>query len=200
MATAPPPPDGPPEPPHVPDHQPPPDATSAGRPPVEPADPASTDATPTEPATTTRTTSRAGLVAIVVGALVLLAMVLVVTQRDTVTLPPDSPEATVQAFLQSMVDGDPDTTLLADTGCPPPRADTLGSARIRASVLDTKGEGDTAVVVLEVTEQYGSAVFDGGYGREESWRLARTPDGWRITSYDWPWDECWNDPSSPNGG
>lgn len=136
--------------------------------------------------------SRAGLVAIVVGGLLLVALVLVVTQREPVALPPDSPEATVQAWLQSLVDGDPATNLLDNSDCGPPADAFVEDQRLRASVNETSVDGDTAVVELEITESYGMGVFDDGYSRDETYDLRRTPDGWRITAFSWPWDSCWN--------
>lgn len=137
--------------------------------------------------------SRSTLLAAVVGGLVLVALVLVVTQRDPVRLPPDSPEATVQAFLQSIVDGAPDTSLLAPDTCPG-GLDTHfhDDDRLRATVVDSATDGDLAEVTLSITEFRGSGVIDDGYQHDETYRLARTGDGWRITGFDWPFDTCWN--------
>lgn len=153
----------------------------------------------TAPPTTSRTdghrgpASRPALLAAVVGGLLLVALVLVVTQREPAQLPPDSPQATVQAFLQSIVDGAPDTSLLAPDTCPG-GVDTHfhDDDRLRATVVESATDGDLAEVTLSITEFHGSGVIDDGYQHDETYRLARTADGWRITGFDWPFDACWN--------
>lgn len=136
--------------------------------------------------------SRAGLVAVVVGGLLVAALVLVVTQRNPAALPPGSPEATVQAFLQSMVDDEPDTSLLVAGACGTPQDSLGGEERLRIVVDDITIDGDTAQVDLTVTETSGSGMFDGGSGHTDAYWLERTTDGWRISAFTWPWDDCWN--------
>lgn len=142
--------------------------------------------------------NRTGLVlASVVAGLVLVALVAVVLARDPVQLDLATPEGTVQAWLQSVVDGDPRTDLLdptVDCEAPAARGD---EDRVRAVVLDSTTDGDTATVELSITETYGSGPLDEGWTHEDSYELRRDGDSWLITAYDWPrssgGDFCWND-------
>lgn len=130
--------------------------------------------------------SRARILALVVGGLLLAALVLVVTSRDPVVYPPDSPEATVQAFLQSLVDGRADAALL-DEGCRGVPLDDVGDQRLRVTIIESSTDGDEATIDLQVTESYG--VMD-SWTHDETYRLVRGDDGWRIVSFNWPWGGC----------
>lgn len=134
--------------------------------------------------------SRAAMLGVVALAVLLVALVVLVTQRDPISLPAGSPEATVQAWLQSLVDGQPDTSLLADQSCGPVDGQLFMPDRLRIVVRDSTVAGDTAEVQLEVTEDYGAGVLDDGYQHLEVYSLQRTDDGWRITTFEWPWDPC----------
>ena len=138
--------------------------------------------------------SRTTVIVVAVGALLLLALVLVVTQRGTAQFPPDSPEATVQTFLQSVADGEPDTTVLAGD-CDDGRLD-IGDAGLRVVITDAAVSGDTATIDVRITERYGGP-FGDGYNHDETYRLVRTADGWLIEQFDWPWGAC--EPLQPGG-
>lgn len=132
------------------------------------------------------------LVAAVVGGLVLVALVVIVFMREPVQLGLDTPEGTVQAWLQALADGDDRGDLVAlDEAC-----DDLGGIGpevgegVRAAVLDSRVDGDRATVDLTITEDFGGGLFDDGYTHEERYELRRDRDGWVITGFEWPYHRC----------
>lgn len=138
---------------------------------------------------------RTGLViALAVGLLVVLGLVAVVVSREPAQLGLDTPEGTVQAWLQSVVDDEPRTDLL-DAASTCTRQDDIGYVAddIRARVVDTTIDGDRATVELTITEGTSSGPLDTPYSHEESIELRRDADAWLITGYEWPYDGCWND-------
>ncbi len=139
-------------------------------------------------------TTRTGLVAaLVVAAVVLVALVAVVLQRDPP--PPDlaTPQGTVQAWLQSVADGEPDQAMLDPaTACGDDSGVVVGDDDVRAVLVDTTRDGQRATVVVTITESAGG-VFDQGFSHDERYRLRRVDRGWVISAYGWPWDHCWND-------
>ena len=148
-----------------------------------------------------RRPSSTAIVVAVLAMLALVALVVVASQREPVQLSLDTPEGTVQAWLQSVVDDQPAMDLLAPTDCTSPR---LGGLRtegaVRAVVVDTRIDGDRATVELSVTEGGDTSLFDDGWTHDATYELQRTDDGWSITGFDWPWNDCWNDPMNWGDG
>lgn len=137
------------------------------------------------------TPSRPALLTVAVGSVALVALVLIALQREPAQFPADSPEATVQAWLQSVVEDTPDTSLLAPRDClQAPRL--YGPDDLRVAIRDTTIEADTARVELTVTEGTGGDMFGGSYSHDETYYLRRDDGTWLITKFDWPYDECWN--------
>ncbi len=141
-----------------------------------------------DPPPETGRTSRGLVLAAVVGGLVLVALVLVVTLRDPVSYPPDSPEATVQAFLQSVADNDPDTSLLA-VDCSRRDLEVYGDLQLRAVITDTSVDDDRTRVDVAITEGSGG-MFGDGYSHDETYWLVEAPDGWLIDDFNWPYNTC----------
>lgn len=131
------------------------------------------------------------VLAFLVIAVVLVAASagVVVANRSTPTLDPDTPEATVQQYLQAVLDGD--FPAAADLLAGSSDCDTSDvaqaylpeSARI---VLDrTTVDGDRAVVTLDVADGGGGPFGDSGYSRTERVSLALEDDAWKITGSSW---------------
>lgn len=168
------------------------------RPPTEPDTTASTPDDVDEP--TTSTPSRTPILVAVIAVLALLALVVVVLQRDPVQLSMDTPEGTVQAWLQSVADDDPATDLLADIGCGLPLDHELWvDGALRAVVVDSTTEGAQATIEVAITENQGGGLFDDGWTHDATYQLQRSADGWLITGFDWPWSPCWNDAAHLGG-
>lgn len=167
------------------------------RPPNEPDTAASPPADVAEPPTPAPW--RTPTVLAVVGVLALLALVVVVLQRDPVRLSTDTPEGTVQAWLQSMADDEPATGLLAEVDCGlPPDHELRFDGALRAVVVESTTEGDRATIEVAITETQGG-LFDDGWTYDATYELQRSGDGWLITGFDWPWSPCWNDAVIPGG-
>jgi len=107
-----------------------------------------------------------------------------------------TPEATVQGYLNAVLDGDEraaSTYLSAELleRCEDDsfiRFRDETSARI--ALTDTRVTGAAAVVEVRVSEgSYG--LFDSSdYSHDEIYRLIQTEDGWLIDQLSWPWYGC----------
>lgn len=115
-------------------------------------------------------------------------------QRRPVDLDADSPEATVQQYVQAVVAGDVDTAVgLLDTEGPC-TVDDLTVAWVaddlRATLVSTAEVGeDRAVVVVAVTEG-SSDPFGRGWTHDERFALTRAGTDWVITGAPWPMYTC----------
>jgi len=132
------------------------------------------------------------VLAALVGAVLLLAVVagVVVANRATPALDPDTPQGVVQEYLQAVLDGDYPAAadlLSSSSGCDVSdvgAAYTPGSARI---VLErTTVDGDHAVVTVAVTEGSGDDLFGAsGYSHSERITVERDGGVWKITGSPW---------------
>jgi hypothetical protein len=131
--------------------------------------------------------------AIVVGVIVIGAALVALTRSEPAALDPNSPEGTAQRYVQAVLDGDSITVrdlLLEGEDCDlGPRY--VGNNTVRARLIDTAVDGDTAVVEIDVIFSGGDPLF-GGYGYEERAQieLELTADGWRVDPNSWPYFFC----------
>lgn len=138
------------------------------------------------------------ILAIVVGAMVVLAAAVVVlsANRSTAEYDAGSPEGTVQAYLRAVTTGDyaEAATLLDPAGdCDVEdldRAGTPGSAR--AYLVGSETEGATATVNVEVTMSSGGP-FDTESAETHLYRLTRSGGDWLLTGTPWPLYFCEGD-------
>jgi hypothetical protein len=128
-------------------------------------------------------------VGVIAAAAVVAAVVAV--QRDPVALDPDSPEATVQAYLTAVATGQHGVAveqLAEDSDCG--LADLTNAYRpeaIEVVLKETTVFGSDATVVVEMTEMYGGGPFEtSGYSREEVLLLVQEDGAWRLTGSPWP--------------
>lgn len=138
--------------------------------------------------------SRPNLVlAVVTAVVVVLAVVAwaVSANRTPPPLEPGSPEATVQAYLRAVGDGDDEAVvalLAPELGCSAPLTNPYEQG-VQSSVLVTSRiSGDTATVVFEITE-YGDTPLD-NWSHRESFDLVRGDSGWLIGGNPWPVFGC----------
>lgn len=134
---------------------------------------------------------------IFVGAVVALAVAagLVVANRHTPVLDPDTPEGIVQEYLQAVIAGDYPAAaelLSPSSGCDVSdlaAAYAPGSARI---VLDRVAvDGDHAVVTVDVTEDSGDGPFgSSGYSHSERITVQREGGTWKIAGSPWLLSSC----------
>jgi hypothetical protein len=114
------------------------------------------------------------------------------TRSEPTALDPSSPEGTAQIYVQAILDGDQSTVrdLLLEDGCDVgPRY--FGNQTVRARLIDSSVDGDTAVVDIDLIFGGGDPLF-GGYGYEERAQieLELTDDGWRVDPDSWPYFPC----------
>ena len=136
----------------------------------------------------------AGITA-VVGALVVISLVVALAtgSDEPPLLSEDTPEGTVQRYIQALQDADHDAAdaLLSEDArerCREefrPRIDPLDDLRVRLGA--TRPAGDNVEVTVHVTRFSASPPF-GVSERTSDYRylLSETADGWRIVDAPWP--------------
>jgi hypothetical protein len=130
--------------------------------------------------------------AIVVAVIVVGAALVALTRSEPATLDPTTPEGTAQRYVQAVLDNDNRTVydLLLDEDCRVgPRY--YGNESVRARLIDSSVDGDTAVVDIELSYSSGSPMF-GGYNWQEHAQidLELTAEGWRVLARSWPYFPC----------
>ncbi len=140
-------------------------------------------------------TSPNRVLALIVGciAIAALAAALFAASRPAAELSPTSPEGVVQAYLNTVLDGDHEraaTFFAADSQCD---ADDLDRAyvnpRVRVDLVSSRTTGDRAFVTIDVTTS-SDGPFNDSYTEQHSYRLSRDGTSWRITGVPWPLYDC----------
>ena len=130
------------------------------------------------------------------GAAIVIATLLVIAfSREPVALDPNTPEGTVQNYLQAISDEDYDGAFnLIDPewteGCTP--ADLAASAPFQgfaASISETDEEGSRAFVTVTIREGVSTGPFGGVPGYPEFFELEKGSGQWLIIGYPWPYFE-----------
>lgn len=133
------------------------------------------------------------ILAIVVGAVVLLAVVaaVVAATRPAPVFDPSTPEGTVQSYLQTLFEDDEEgaaSYLAPETGCDAndlAQADEGNSVRVLLGDIDL--DIDTARVEVEIIVTSADGPFGGyEYRVDETFSLRRNGEGWLITGEPWP--------------
>ena len=131
---------------------------------------------------------------IVVAAISIVALIAVLAvKEDTPQLDANTPEGSVQQYLQSVTERDFDTALtyLADnTEC---KVEDFDQAyiqdSIRISLSDKSITGDSASVKVSI-ENSSSDPFGSSYTESQTFRLTKADNGWKITGIPWPTYQC----------
>ncbi len=130
--------------------------------------------------------------AAVVAVIVVGAAVVALTRSEPATLDPSTPEGTAQRYVQAVLDDDNRTVhdLLLEEDCQV-GPHYYGNQSVRARLVDSSVEGDTAVVEIELNHSSGSPLF-GGYNWQERAQieLELTADGWKVLERSWPYFYC----------
>lgn len=129
----------------------------------------------------------------VTGLVVVLAVIagLLATRREPPEFDRTTPEGTVQLFVLAFIDGDDETAVAMldpELGCKAPLRDVYRPSLVSLSVVGTTTSGNSAVVVLDVTESSGG-LFD-SWSHRETFDLVRADPGWLITGNPWPIYSC----------
>lgn len=138
--------------------------------------------------------TRSGMVLGIIGALVgvLVVVALVLALQPPKQLDPGTPEATVQGYLQAVIDGDqgkaerlmtPDLVKRCGTDLTQIRHAPEG---FRAVIVDTAPLGDRMVVTVEIAQGSGRGLFGDSYTFEEAVVLEQVGDDWLIAESPWP--------------
>lgn len=130
--------------------------------------------------------------AVVVGLIVVVAALVALTRSEPATLDPSTPEGTAQRYVQAILDGDNATAedMILEEDCDiGPRF--FGDQTVRARMVNSTVDGDTATVEVELVFSGGDPLF-GGYGYEEpAWINLTQVDGtWMVDSDSWPYFPC----------
>lgn len=129
------------------------------------------------------------VVAAVVVVLAVIAGVLSST-RPRPTFDPTTPEGTVQQFVLAVLDADDEQAVALldpELGCTAPLEHISRPDRVSLSVVSSRPTGDTAAVVLEVSER--SGMFE-TWTHRETYQLKARDGGWMISGTPWPVYGC----------
>jgi hypothetical protein len=130
-----------------------------------------------------------GWVLPVAGVLGVVALVVIGMNRGPASLDPDTPEGTVQLYIEALVDGDFDTaaSYWDQEGCIPGSVvPTGGAPDVAAALVSVDGNDIQANVVVKITET-SQDPLSGLYEHEEWFTLVRQGDVWRIRQPSWPY-------------
>lgn len=138
--------------------------------------------------------TRSGVVLAIIGAVVVAAVVvaLVLALQPPKELDPGTPEATVQSYLQAVIDEDQAEAVHLLTPDLVKRCGAdLGQFRhspdsFRAVIVDTGSYDNRMAVNVEITEGAGSGLFGDSYTFEETLILEQVGDDWLIAEAPWP--------------
>jgi hypothetical protein len=130
----------------------------------------------------------------IIGAIVVIALVVVFTRGGPVDVDPTTPEGVVQSYSLAIVDGDYSTArdfLPAELRENCDRADPNTIQGLRMTVISSTINDDTAVV--RVSMERGSGDFGGSsYVSEEVFSLVLEGGVWKIESAPWDLTLCYN--------
>ncbi len=150
--------------------------------------------------TTTRITKGSPGRGLVVGGIAVALLIgvtaLIAVGRRPVEYPAGSPESTVQAYAQAVINGDEDAAvalLSTDEECDADDlADAYVSDDVRITLRNAEIEGDRAEVEVTVSITSGQGPFDTyEYDQNHRFELERSDGRWLITERPWPWASCW---------
>ena len=130
--------------------------------------------------------------AVVVGLIVVVAALVALTRSEPTTLDPNTPEGTAQRYVQAILDGDNAAAedLLLEEDCDVgPRY--FSDQTVRARLVDSTVDGNSAVVEVELVFSGGDPLF-GGYGYEERAQieLELVEGTWLVDPDSWPYFPC----------
>lgn len=130
----------------------------------------------------------AGIAALIVAALALSAV-----RRDHYA-EPGTPDATVATYLAAIFDRDHQAAVThwtEEISAECSRADLSRAwipENVRAVLVATRVDGNTAQVDVEMTEASGGLLFEHEF--QETFWLTRTGEGWLISEIPWPLYAC----------
>lgn len=134
------------------------------------------------------------ILGLVVASISVVALILVlVVKEPTPQLETNSPQRTVQQYLQSVTDRDFDTAvtyLVSDSKC---TVEDFDRAYIQESLRIDLAEvtaTDTTALIKFSIHTSSDDPFSGSYTDTQSLRLTKSEADWKITGIPWPTYEC----------
>lgn len=130
----------------------------------------------------------------VIGALVIVALIVVFTRGDAVPLDESTPEGVVQRYSAAVIEGDEDAAiayLVPELGDPCERVGLASGDGVRVTHVSTTERDDTADVrVLIVTSYEGGLFGSSEYEEEVVFDLVKEDGRWLIESTPWQLAVC----------
>lgn len=127
-----------------------------------------------------------------VALVAVAALVFIASRSDTAQFESGSPEATVQSYLQAMIERDNDRALsylTSDTRCDSSDLDRQYlSPDLTVDLITSTTTGDRAQV--KVRARYSSDDLFGGWSEDHTIGLTRIGGVWKITGVPWPLYDC----------
>lgn len=136
----------------------------------------------------------------VVAALVIIALIVVLTRGEPESLDETTPEGVVQRYSAAVIDGDEEAAkayLVPELADDCVRIETSPGASMRVTLIDTEEREESADVRVRIVTTYGGGMLGSDeYEEEGVFDLVRDGDGWLVERAPWPLTIC--DPTEVN--
>lgn len=130
----------------------------------------------------------------VIGALVIVALIVVFTAGEPEPLDESTPEGVVQRYSTAVIEGDEDAALeylVPELGDPCERTGIGPVDDVRVTLVSTTERDDTADVNVLIVTSYDGGVFGSSeYEEEAVFDLVAADGGWLIESAPWSLAIC----------
>lgn len=122
------------------------------------------------------------------GVAVVVALVVFGLNRPPIVLDPDSPEGTVQQYIDALDRGDFETaaSFWSTTSCTPQSVIPTMPTDVSVALEDVEGGEERATVTVRITESGGDPM-SGPYEWSEWFGLVNESGVWRIEQPSWPY-------------
>jgi len=130
----------------------------------------------------------------VIGALVVVALIVVFTRGAPELLDESMPEGVVQRYSAAVIEGDEATAveyLVPELGDPCTRIEPGPVDDMRVTLVSTTERDESADVEVLIVTSYDGGLFGSSeYEQQGVFDLVRDGDGWLIESTPWPLTIC----------
>jgi hypothetical protein len=130
----------------------------------------------------------------VIGALVIVALIVVFTRGEAVPLDESTPEGVVQRYSAAVIEGDEDAAigyLAPELGDSCNRVGLASGEGVRVTHVSTTERDDTADVRVLIVTSYDGGLFGSSeYEEEVDFDLVKAGDRWLIESTPWQLAVC----------
>ena len=130
---------------------------------------------------------------VTVAAVVIVALIAVLTRGGPAQYAEGSPEGVVQRYVQAVTDGDRQTALALLTPTIAEECQRLepSGEDYRVTLTGASEEGDSARVDVMVTTYYDPGLLGSGeFQQQETFELTRVDGAWRLENTPWMFAVC----------